>query len=37
MSAGVSAARLVGTYKKRKFKFRNGKYVQIREDEYRSG
>jgi electron-transferring-flavoprotein dehydrogenase len=34
MGAGVSAARLVGTYKKRKFRFRNGKYVQIHEDEY---
>jgi electron-transferring-flavoprotein dehydrogenase len=35
MGAGVSAARLVGAYKKRKLRFRNGKYVQIREDEYR--
>jgi electron-transferring-flavoprotein dehydrogenase len=34
VGAGVSAARLVGAYKKRKLKFRNGRYVQLRETEY---
>ncbi|KTG08533.1 electron transfer flavoprotein [Haloprofundus marisrubri] len=31
---GINAARLAGGYKKRKFKFRNGRYVQLKESEY---
>jgi electron-transferring-flavoprotein dehydrogenase len=34
LRAGTSAARLVWAYKSRKFRFRDGRYVQIREDEY---
>ncbi|RLM89705.1 NAD(P)/FAD-dependent oxidoreductase [Halobellus sp. Atlit-38R] len=34
ISAGFSAARLVTTYKRTKFSFRNGKYVQLSESEY---
>lgn len=34
IGAGLSAARLVGGYQKTKFKYRNGKYVQISEDDY---
>jgi electron-transferring-flavoprotein dehydrogenase len=36
VSASLSAARLVAAYKRRKFRFRGGRYVQIREREYRS-
>ncbi|WP_336025169.1 NAD(P)/FAD-dependent oxidoreductase [Halobellus salinisoli] len=32
--AGFGAARLVTTYKRTKFRFRNGKYVQLTESEY---
>ena len=35
LTAGVDAMRLVGAYKRTKFKYRKGKYVQIRESEYR--
>jgi electron-transferring-flavoprotein dehydrogenase len=34
IGAGLNAARLVGSYKKTKFKYRRGKYVQLRESEY---
>jgi electron-transferring-flavoprotein dehydrogenase len=34
-SAGLSGAKLFTQYKRRKFKFRKGKYVQLRESEYR--
>ncbi len=34
LSAGVSAMRLLATYKRRKRRFSNGKYVQLTEDEY---
>ncbi|SDM44745.1 electron-transferring-flavoprotein dehydrogenase [Halogranum gelatinilyticum] len=34
LGAGLSAARLVGGYQKTKFKYRNGKYVQIKESDY---
>ncbi|MFP9060086.1 NAD(P)/FAD-dependent oxidoreductase [Natrialbaceae archaeon A-chndr2] len=33
-SAGVGATKILAAYKRRKFKFRDGKYVQLREDEY---
>ncbi|WP_255169579.1 NAD(P)/FAD-dependent oxidoreductase [Natrononativus amylolyticus] len=33
-SAGLGATKIVGTYKKRKFRYRDGRYVQLREDEY---
>ncbi|MFC4246268.1 NAD(P)/FAD-dependent oxidoreductase [Natribaculum luteum] len=33
-SAGVGATKLVAAYKRRKFTYRNGNYVQLREDEY---
>ncbi|WP_207588923.1 FAD-dependent oxidoreductase [Halomontanus rarus] len=33
-SAGVGATKIVAQYKKRKYKYRKGKYVQLREDEY---
>jgi electron-transferring-flavoprotein dehydrogenase len=32
--AGFGALRLLGSYRLNKFRFRNGRYVQIREDEY---
>jgi electron-transferring-flavoprotein dehydrogenase len=35
LSAGVSAAKLLLAYKRRKRRFRDGRYVQIRQDEYR--
>ena len=35
LTAGVSAARLLLAYKRRKHRFRDGRYVQIRQDEYR--
>jgi electron-transferring-flavoprotein dehydrogenase len=34
LKAGFGAARLVTTYKRTKFSFRNGKYVQITESDY---
>jgi len=34
VSSGIRGARLVGKYKMTKRKYRNGKYVQFREDEY---
>jgi electron-transferring-flavoprotein dehydrogenase len=34
LGAGLSAARLVGTYKKTKLKYRKGKYVQLKASEY---
>ena len=34
-AAGLSGAKLFTQYKRRKFKFRKGKYVQLRESEYR--
>ncbi|WP_254767901.1 NAD(P)/FAD-dependent oxidoreductase [Salinilacihabitans rarus] len=33
-SAGIGATKIVAAYKKRKFGYRDGKYVQFREDEY---
>ncbi len=33
-SAGIGAAKILATYKKRKFAYRNGNYVQFSEDEY---
>ncbi|MCU4925187.1 NAD(P)/FAD-dependent oxidoreductase [Halobacteria archaeon AArc-dxtr1] len=33
-SAGIGATKIVAAYKKRKFTYRNGKYVQFRADEY---
>lgn len=33
-AAGIGAAKILGAYKKRKFSYRNGKYVQFSEDEY---
>jgi electron-transferring-flavoprotein dehydrogenase len=35
VTAGLSALRLVAAYKRRKFRFRSGRYVHIRENEYR--
>ncbi len=34
VKAGMSAMRLVGAYKRRRYKFRKGRYVQLRESEY---
>ncbi|KZN24142.1 electron transfer flavoprotein [Haladaptatus sp. R4] len=34
LSSGVRAGRLMAQYKKTKFGYRNGKYVQVTEDEY---
>lgn len=34
LSAGFSAMKLLGTYKRTKFKYRNGKYVQFQESKY---
>ncbi|ELY97242.1 FAD-dependent pyridine nucleotide-disulfide oxidoreductase [Natrialba chahannaoensis JCM 10990] len=33
-SAGIGATKILGAYKKRKFNYRNGKYVQFSEDDY---
>ncbi|ELY53807.1 FAD-dependent pyridine nucleotide-disulfide oxidoreductase [Natronococcus amylolyticus DSM 10524] len=33
-SAGIGATRLLAAYKKRKFSYRDGRYVQLSEDEY---
>ncbi|APX96058.1 NAD(P)/FAD-dependent oxidoreductase [Natronorubrum daqingense] len=33
-SAGVSASKILLLYKKKKFEYRNGNYVQLREDDY---
>ncbi|WP_247728523.1 NAD(P)/FAD-dependent oxidoreductase [Halovivax limisalsi] len=33
-SAGIGASKLLLAYKRRKFRYRNGGYVQFREDEY---
>ncbi|MGM0590834.1 MAG: NAD(P)/FAD-dependent oxidoreductase [Halobacteriota archaeon] len=34
LGAGVDAAKLVSAYKRRKFKFRRGRYVQLKASEY---
>ncbi|WP_129113284.1 NAD(P)/FAD-dependent oxidoreductase [Halegenticoccus tardaugens] len=34
MAAGVNAVKLVSAYKKRKYRFRKGRYVQLKESEY---
>ncbi|WP_247000650.1 NAD(P)/FAD-dependent oxidoreductase [Halosolutus gelatinilyticus] len=33
-TAGIGATRILATYKKKKFQYRNGGYVQLSEDEY---
>ncbi|ARS88390.1 NAD(P)/FAD-dependent oxidoreductase [Natrarchaeobaculum aegyptiacum] len=33
-SAGIDAMKILGAYKKRKFKYRDGRYVQFPEDKY---
>ncbi|OIB58907.1 NAD(P)/FAD-dependent oxidoreductase [Natrialba sp. SSL1] len=33
-SAGIGATKILAAYKKRKFTYRNGKYVQFNEDDY---
>jgi electron-transferring-flavoprotein dehydrogenase len=34
LGAGVDGARLLGRYRKRKFDYRGGRYVQLAESEY---
>jgi electron-transferring-flavoprotein dehydrogenase len=33
-SAGIGAAKIVAAYKRRKFRYRDGRYVQLREEDY---